>query len=153
MDIRPEPFYKNFGDESYCLRDEFLPNTQYIVNVWIDGDDNISGGSNRACGFTLYYTDGTEETGAVITGGDLGFQHVQYVTNPSKSVKQIGYYYYTSAYPILYRADSFIAPLTNSTSVRKSGIVTSGEFAESYTPPTSAKIGKGFILTNEFIEW
>jgi hypothetical protein len=155
MDIRPEPFYQNYGTgDSRLLSEEFQPNTQYIVDLWIDADDCKSSGNYVACGLTLVYTDNTTKADAVVTGADgKGFQHVQYVTDPAKSVQKFTVYYYTST-PVYYRADSFVSPLSNTTSVGKNGIITSGEFNEQITTPSdfSVKFGKGYIEANEFIE-
>lgn len=152
MDIRPAPFYKNYGEESYILRNEFAPNTQYIIDLWIDGDDTIYNGNNVACGLTLYYTDGTYNSTAVITGGSgIGFQHRVFVTDASKSVRDFNVYYYTST-PVYYRADSYVVPLTNNTNVTKNGILTSGDFTERAVATYPTKLGNGYVLANELIE-
>lgn len=159
MDIRPEPFYQNFTDAnnnkiSYILRNEFLPNTQYIIDLWIDGDDVVYNGNNVACGLTLYYTDGSTNTTTVITGGSRGFQHKKYVTASGKSVRDFNVYYYTSS-PVYYRADSYIIPLiTNTTKIDKKGIFHTSDIIqrqEYLTPPMS--LGKEYILANNFYEY
>lgn len=156
MDIRPEPFYQNYGTgDSRILSEEFQPNTQYIIDLWIDADDCKYNGNYVPGGLTLYYTDNTSVGTAVVTGADnKGFQHIQFVTDPTKSVQKFVGYYYTST-PMYYRADSFVTPLANTTSVTKQGIITSGEFNEQITTPSnfSAKFGKGYIEVNEFIEY
>ena len=156
MDIRPEPFYQNYGTgDSRLLSEEFLPNTQYIIDLWIDADDCKYNGDYLAGGLRLYYTDSTYNNSATITGADnKGFQHIQYATDPTKSVQKFVVYYSTNT-PIYYRADSFVTPLANITNVTKQGIITSGEFNEQITTPSdfSAKFGKGYIEVNEFIEY
>ena len=154
MDIRPAPFWQNYEtSKSTLLKDDFLPNTQYIIDLWIDGDDVIYNGSNVACGLQLYYTDGTSNASAVITGGNKGFQHVQYVTNQNLSIDRLGVYYYVSQ-PVYYRADSFITPLYNTTAINKTGIINSGEIKEQsiLTNNFSTKLGKGYINANNIIE-
>jgi hypothetical protein len=152
MDIRPEPFYKNYGDESYILRNEFIANTQYIIDLWIDGDDCIYDGVCRPCGLRLYYTDGTYNDSAVITGAsNKGFQHVQYVTDKSKSVRDFDAYYWTST-PVYYRADSRVIPLSNQSNINKQGIAQSTEMTEYINGLDNSKIGKGYMLSNQFYE-
>jgi len=74
MNIRPEPFYKNLENEaSGLLLEEFLPNTQYIFDIWIDADDVVYGGKNVGSGFTIHYTDNSSNTSFIKTGGGLGF--------------------------------------------------------------------------------
>jgi len=152
MDIRPEPFYKNYGSDSYILRDEFKPNTQYLVDLWIDADDTKYGGNYVACGLTLYYTDGTANATAVVTGADnKGFQHKVFVTDASKSVRDFNVYFYTST-PVYYRADSRVVPLSNQSNVYKTGIAQSTEFTEYINGLDNVKIGKGYMLSNQFYE-
>ena len=152
MDIRPEPFYKNYGEESYILRNEFISNTQYLIDLWIDADDVIYDGVYRACGLRLYYTDGTYDDSAVVTGASgRGFQHIQYVTNKSKSVRDFNVYYSTSI-SVYYRADSRIIPLSNTSSINKCGVTDSTEFTEYIDGLDNAKIGKGYILAKQLYE-
>ena len=111
MDIRPAPFYKNLDDGtvSGILRGQFAPLTSYIIDMWIDVDDVISGGNNVAAGFTLRYTDGTTES-FVFTGGNKGFQHKKVITPNTKSINLLDIYYYTSI-AVYYRWDSYITPV------------------------------------------
>jgi hypothetical protein len=113
MDIRPVPFYKNLDDGtvSGILRNEFIPNTSYLVDLWIDVDDVISSGSNVAAGLTLKYTDGTSES--FVFTGPKGWNHKKVITPATKSIKLLDIYYYTSV-PVYYRWDSYIAPITSS---------------------------------------
>ena len=156
MDIRPGVFYQNYGTgDSRLLSEEFQPNTQYYFDIWIDADDCIYNNNNVPGGLTIHYTDGTTYGGFVVTGANgKGFQHVQYVSDATKSVQKLTVYYYTST-GMYYRADSFITPISNTSSISKQGIVTSSEFNEQITVPQdfSAKVGKGYIEVNEFIEW
>jgi hypothetical protein len=151
MNIRPEPFYKNYGDDSYILRNDFLPDTQYIVNLWIDGDDVISSDSYRVCGMTLYYTDGSSKACTIVGGDGVGFQHINFATDKTKSVRDLNVYYYMNA-PVYYRLDSYIAPLQDNISkVNKSGIISTGDIFESQII-TNASFGKEYIQSNQFIE-
>ena len=153
MDIRPEPFYQNYGTgDSRLLQDEIIPDTQYIIDLWIDGDDTKYNGNYVACGLNLKYTDGTS-TNLIVTGADnKGFQHVNLVTDSTKSVKKFEVYYYTST-PVYYRADSYISPLSNKMSVSKQGIITTDIVNERYERSSDpVKFGKGYILSNEIIE-
>lgn len=156
MDMRPAPFYQNWNDNgtnrTAVLRDEFIPGIQYVFDVWIDADNVIYNSNNVAAGFTVFYTDGTTDGTFVVTGGSgKGFQHRQLVTNASKSVWFISPYYYVSE-PVYYRCDSFICPLANTTTAKKSGIITSSNFTEEDISPTSIRFGKGYVVANEFIE-
>ena len=155
MDIRPAPFYQNYGtDDSRLLQDEFVANTQYIFDLWIDTDDVIYNGNNVPGGLSLIYTDDTSDsTNMVFTGGNKGFQHANFVSDPAKSVKKLVVYYYTST-PVYYRADSYIAPLSNSNNISKSGIIKSSIINERdvMDPDLQVKLGKGYILSNNIIE-
>lgn len=149
MCIKPAPFYGNYeAGKGVLLKSEFEPNTQYIFDLWIDGDDTIYQSEYRRCGFRIHYTDGTNtDDGTVVGGSGVGFQHTKFVTNSSKSVDRIEVYYYTNL-PAYYRADSYITPLANTSTILKSGIVQTGEFSEAQ----SASIGKGYINAPDFIE-
>ena len=109
MDIRPAPFYKNLdgGTVSGILRSEFIPNTSYVIDMWIDVDDVIYNGNNVTAGFTLKYTDGTTENFAFT--GPAGWNHKKIVTPATKSVLLLDIYYYTSI-AVYYRWDSYIIP-------------------------------------------
>lgn len=152
MNIRPEPFYKNYGEESYILRNEFKSNTQYILDLWIDADDCILNGSYFECGLRLNYTDGTQNKSAITRGGDnKGWQHIVYVTDSSKSVRDIDVWYYSSL-NVYYRLDSYIMPLSNQSNISKAGVINSAEIIEYIDNLDNAKIGKGYILSNQFYE-
>lgn len=153
MNIRPAPFYQNYGTgDSRLLQDEFVPNTQYIFDLWIDTDDVIYNGNNVPAGLTLVYTDGTKNNSSMVfTGGSKGFQHANFVSDPTKSVKKLEVYYYTNT-QAYYRADSYIAPLSNANSITKSGIIKSDIINETINTSTEVKFGKGYLLSNNIIE-
>ena len=98
------------------------------------------------------YTDNTSAN-CVVTGGEnIGFQNVYYVTDKNKSVKNFEVYYYSSL-PVYYRADSYIAPLSNTTKIIKQGILESSIINErDIISSDPLKYGKGYVLTNEIIE-
>lgn len=153
MDIRPAPFYQNYGTgDSRLLQDEFIPNTQYFINLWIDGDDTKYNGNYVACGLTVHYTDDSTYNLTVVGADGKGFQHLEYLSDASKSVKKFTVYYYTST-PVYYRADSFVVPLSNTNSINKKGICATSDFTE-YLSPLSCTIknGKGYMEINELIE-
>lgn len=155
MDIRPGVFYQNYGTgDSRLLSEEFQPNTQYYFDIWIDADDCIYNGNYVPGGLTIHYTDGTTYGGFVVTGASgKGFQHIQYVSDKTKSVQKLTVYYYTST-GMYYRADSFITALSNTNNISKQGIVTTNELNEQISISTdfSFKFGKGYIESNNFIE-
>lgn len=152
MDIRPAPFYKNLDDGtvSGILRSEFLPNMQYVINLWIDADDVISGGNNVAAGMIVMYSDGTH-TDLIVTGNSTtkpGFQNKKLVTTAGKSVNRLEVYYYTSS-PTFYRLDSIVTPFSN-LSLYKSGVFDAATFTEDQTIASFTQ--GGAINGNNFIE-
>ena len=150
INVRPEPFYKNYGDESYYLRNEFSPNTQYLFDFWIDCDDVVYNGNNVAGGFYIRYADNSTNNSFVVTGGNKGFQHITYITDASKSVKQLEAYYYTSL-NVYCRCDSMIIPLVSNSSIHQIGVIDTGYYRE-IIGSTSARIGTSYIDTAEFVE-
>lgn len=161
MNIKPEPFYQNYTNEegtkiSRLLMDEFVPNTQYYINLWIDGD-SVSYNNGTAwsgCGLQIYYTDGTRIVMNVTGGDGVGWQHQQAITDPTKDVD-----YVCSTYArnlnTFYRGDSFIIPLTES-KLHKTGVLNSGDFIETQEDSISSRIGNGYVMIGEqaqFIEW
>lgn len=149
MDIRPAPFYKNLDNatNSGILRDEFSPNTSYLIDLWIDVDDVISNGSNVAGGLTLRYTDGTSE--AFSFTGPKGWNHKKIITPATKSIKLLDIYYYTSI-PVYYRWDSYIAPITTS-NVNKVGQLDVCNIIENQEIASLSKGGSAY--SNNFYEY
>lgn len=130
-------YYGNGDDRNVFLKDKFIPNTQYKIDIWINADDVVYNGTNRPSGICIRYTDGTtNDTSLVCVGNQsspLGFQHMTLITDASKSVLGlvIRYNVWIAAY---YRWDSLIIPISSKTTVTKTGIVTTGQFREDCNP-------------------
>ena len=162
MNIRPKPFYKNETNEegttiSAGLRSEFVPNTQYIFNLWIDADDSInSSGSYKAQGMNIFYTDGTNKTLYVTGNANLpGFQHKFFITPADKSVDYI-YIYYGLDVEAYYRYDSFIIPIQSPPSLNRHGVFNSELFLDNISTVTELNnfnIGNGYVAAGNYIEY
>lgn len=150
MNIRPEPFYKNLTDEtSGLLLEEFLPNTQYVFDMWIDADDVVNGGTNVPAGFTISYTDNSTDTSFIKTGGNLGFQHQKLITPENKTIAKISIRYHVSK-DTFYRWDSFIVPITD-LNISKNGQLNVSNIVENQN---LASISKGGVMyNNNFYEY
>lgn len=120
--INPSTFYqKTETGKGIILRDEILPNTQYFIDAWIDGDDVVYNNENRYQGLKVVYTDNTV-TNLTVKGDQTnpkGFQHVQLLTDKTKSVYCIEQTYYVSI-PNYYRWDTVICPV-NKHIINKNG--------------------------------
>lgn len=146
--------YFYFGendDRNIHLQGKFLPNTQYKFDFWIDYDDIIYEDINRMGGIVVFYTDGSADYSLCDSGdyyNHAGWKHKMLITDPSKSVKGIHVYYWTST-PAYYRYDSIIKKIT-STDIQKSGVISTGQFREN---TDGIKIYKdGHIDSNQIIE-
>ena len=157
--ISPAPYYQNYtvdGNKvSYCLKDEFISNTQYYVNLWMDGDDVYTSNAYRSCGLTIYYSDNTYLNMVINSGSDgTGWNHKEAITDASKSVNRVEVYYYTNL-PVYYRYDSFIIPLTANAHINKNGVLNCDDVVESMGQ-MSTRIGKNYMMVGrdgQFIEW
>lgn len=149
MNISPAPFYKNLdnGTVSGILRNEFIPNTSYIIDLWIDVDEVVYNNNNVAGGLTLKYTDGTSE--AFSFTGPKGWNHKKVITPATKSIKLLDIYYYTST-PVYYRWDSYIAPITAS-NVNKVGQLDICNIIENQDIASLSKGGSAY--SNNFYEY
>ena len=151
INIQPAPFYN--GAYAQILQNEFLPNTQYLFDMWIDGDLTVYQDVNRPAGLVIYYTDGSSYN-LLVTGNQsnpLGYQHVVYVTPTDKSVKSVASYYYVS-YPTYYRIDSLIVPVSEP-QISKKGIITSNQFTETLSGVNKQPgIQHGNIFAEQFYE-
>lgn len=146
--IKPEPFYINLPNEdSGILVDEFKPNTQYIVDMWLDVDDVIYNSNNVTGGLYVYYTDGTSES--FVFQGPRGWVHKRIVTPVGKTVKKISSSYYTNT-NVYYRWDSFICPL-DKCDMHKNGNINTANVTESVDTATLYKGGNCYI--NDLIEY
>ena len=153
MDIRPAPFYQNFTDTSgnkisRVFTDEFMSASQWVFNLWIDGDDVKYNNNNVACGMTIKYTDTTRYDLTVTGGNGVGFQHRYYLTDSSKTVSHVEIYYYTSM-PTFYRGDSFICPVGNDIQFKKTGILSADHFFEVIEDENPAKFYKGSVISSK----
>lgn len=155
MDIEPATFYNPSLDPKSApiLKNEFSSNTQYLFDMWIDGDANTYQDINRPAGLSIIYTDGTSYT-LVITGNKtnpMGYQHIVFITPPDKSVQNIASYYWTST-PTYYRIDSLIVPISDP-NISKKGIITSNQFTETLSGVDKEPgIQPGNIFTEQFYE-
>lgn len=131
------------GSYIHVLADEFLPNTQYNISLYMDTDDLYSSNKNVPGGIIVYYTDGT--THNVLKTGDkdnpIGWQEVYYITDKSKSVNYIAVYYWTSI-AVYYRWDSHITEVTHP-SLNKQGIFIVENLHSNYTSNEVASIQEG----------
>ena len=159
MVFTPHPFwYGNDTDEnklksSGVLREEFTPNTQYLFDLWIDADDSYyeAQSKNVFGGFTVYYTDGTDDR-TLLTNGNrdnpIGWQHKVLISNPSKSIQGLSVYYHTNT-PVYYRWDSSISAY-HIDNINKNGVIEVGQLREGQPEFKDAK--GGLVICNDFIE-
>ena len=155
MDIEPATFYRasDTPTSSHILENEFISNTRYVFDMWIDTDTVVSGGNNVAGGLAVYYTDGTVDYTLRPVGNNtapLGYQHCVFVSNASKSVAYMTSYYYTSTY-VYYRADSYICPL-DEIKLYKTGVFDVQNITESLTGTKNFEMVSGDISPTEIIE-
>jgi len=121
--INPSTFWQTTETQKgIILRDEIIPNQQYYLDLWIDGDDVVYNNNNVSQGIKIRYTDDSSENLTVV--GDQtdkkGFQHIQYITPANKSVYSIEQTYYVGI-PNYYRWDTIICPL-NKVNLTQQGI-------------------------------
>ena len=151
--LKPEPFYQNLEDGtiSSILRYDFIPNTQYIIDLYADYDGSYASNAYRTGGLTVYYSDGTN-SGATLrgTGGDgVGFQHKKIITPAGVSVTGINVYYSYNV-PVYYRLDSYISPVST-LSIQKNGQLKTTNTIEDKNPASFLKGGS--IYCNQFYEY
>lgn len=151
MDIRPAPFYQNLPDsKSGILANDFLPNTSYVIDMWIDADSVIYNNNNVAAGFTIRYEDNTSDSTFVVTGGNKGFQHKILITPSSKTISRLDIYYYVSQ-PVYYRWDSYIQPIIKP-SIGQNGIFNTNSIIVNNYDNASLNQG-GILYSNQFYEY
>lgn len=155
MDIEPATFYKASDEikSSHILENEFIPNTQYVFDMWIDTDAVISGGSNVVGGLGVYYSDGSVDYTLRPLGNSsspLGYQHCMFISPSDKSVSYVTSYYYTSTY-VYFRADSYICPL-DEIELHQTGVLNTQNITESLTGAKDFEIIQGNISPTEIIE-
>ena len=123
MAINPSRFWDTTNKTFLrVLANEFIENTQYVVNIYVDVDDNTSYG-----GIRVYYTDNTYVNLSATTD-ESGFQFKYLVTDSSKSVRNIAINY-NNAVNSYYRWDSYIMPFS-SLSITKQNQLLSGNLIE-----------------------
>ena len=148
ISIQPNNFHD--GNSIQIFKDEFLPNTQYVISLYIDADDVVYNGNNVSGGMSVTYTDGSVVHLSVIGSktSPKGWQHQLLFTDPNKSVAYMSSYYYTSI-PVYYRWDSFVIPS------HESKLLSNGVFnISNLNNNSSASIQKGGIINaNAFYEF
>ena len=157
MSIKPVSYYYQSAYR-HILEDYFNPSTQYVFDMWIDRDENISSsGSPSTAGIQIWYTDGTRDTTHLYridsAQPNAGFVHDIYITPADKSVDyiSIGYNYNRNCY---YRADSYICPL-DEINLHKTGVLNMQNATEFLcTPPSdqNLEIMQGTLKAKEIIE-
>ena len=148
MNIKPAPFYKNLEDDkSGFLTNKFLPNTQYVVDYWIDADDviNSDNGSYISSGIFVSYTNGTTDTLYTTGGNGVGFQHKRMITDSDKTIHHIGVKYGANL-NTYYRWDSYICPIGQEQIV-KEGLIKSTQFIEKNSQASIHESGS-MLVTN-----
>lgn len=153
ISIQPNNFHQNSASIQ-IFKDEFLPNTQYAISLYMDVDDVVSGGKNVGAGMSVVYTDGTAANLTCVGNKEepKGWQHKFLVTDATKSVKCMTSYYYTSI-PVYYRWDSYVIPV-DTPSVNKTGVFNVESLISLYNIEDSAEISRsGAISANTFYEF
>lgn len=148
MNIKPAPFYKNLEDDkSGFLTNKFLPNTQYVVDYWIDADDviNSDNGSYVSSGIFISYTDETTDTLYTTGGNGVGFQHKRMITDSGKTIHHIGVRYGANL-NTYYRWDSYVCPIGQEQIV-KEGLIKSTQFIEKNSQASIHESGS-MLVTN-----
>ena len=133
----------------------FKQNTQYLFDLWIDGDDMFPTSGDHAyemygTGFAIKYVGVNNSVFYEIVGdriNKLGWQHKLFITDANKTIESIGIIYHINS-PLYVRADSFIVPLTE-TKINKNGTIESGLFVEN---TDVAFIGKGDFNAKNLLE-
>lgn len=149
--IQPNNFHQNSASIQ-IFKEEFQPNTQYVINLWIDSDDVVYNGNNVAGGMTVCYTDGSVVNLAPVGNKTTpkGWQNQFFVTDANKSVSHMASYYYTSI-PVYYRWDSYVIPFTTS-NINKEGVLTFGALHNVHNEPAAIQKG-GTIYAENFYEF
>lgn len=133
VQLNANNFYYGSGDaRNMCFDGLFLPNTQYMFDMWIDYDDIVYNNVNRQGGISIVYTDDTVSY-ALRDVGDYtnhaGWKHKVFYSDPSKSIKCLSIYYWTTT-GAFYRWDSVIVPVLYNIDINKNGILNGSVFNE-----------------------
>lgn len=145
----PNRFYYNSSYQQ-IFKDELVPDTRYLFNIWIDTDDHYYNGNYTAAGLWIYYSDGTRDTSIYVPQSTepRGWQLKRYVTTAGKSVSYVALGYNRN-YPSYFRWDSYIIPYDVS-DITKTGQLHS-HIAESYDKTSMVK--GGGTDTNQIYEY
>ena len=148
MRIIPLPFYIS-SSEGYChiLENEFLPNTQYLFDIWLDSDDTINNGTYYNGGFKILYSNGTTQN--VYATHTNGWKHFHIITPDNVSVSYIYVLYSYNKY-VYYRWDSCICPISTA-SLTKQGVLNTTHCLENVT--TANIDNGGLIRSSQIIEY
>ena len=149
INIAPNPFYiSSTATYVKILENEFVPNTQYIVDLWLNTDDTIYQEKNVNGGGYIVYTDGTSKR-IIHEGPNKGYVRYRFKTDTGKSVSHFQVQYYVNI-PVHYRWDSFICPV-DTVKINETGQLTPAKLCEN-TDQASFFAG-GSVYTNEIIEY
>lgn len=152
--LNPARFYANSAAVQ-VLKNEFVPNTQYVVNIYMDVDNitNSTTGANASEGIRVHYTDGESQTLYKTGNKDnpKGWQNHFYITDGSKSVSHIAIYYNIGK-SIPFRWDSYIGPLQTN-QVEQSGLFNIGTLNNNYNNNTASIQNGGIIYADNFYEF
>ena len=107
----PAQFYQNITINdtvtSCVLYKEFIPNTQYVFDMWFDTSEMT--GTNY---LIITYTDNTQNTDLQVPkDGADEWLHRRVITDPNKSVLRVGMRYGTNT-PLAVSLDSYIGPVS-----------------------------------------
>ena len=152
ISIQPNNFHQNSASIQ-IFKDEFLPNTQYVINLWMDVDDVVYNGNNVAGGMSVVYTDGSVTHLSPVGNktSPKGWQNKLLFTDASKSVAYMTSYYYTSI-PVYYRWDSFVQPILNP-DIEQSGVFHTNNLVNIYGSDNASISKGGQIYANSFYEF
>lgn len=148
MSILPVPYYiSSSSGYKHIFEDELKPNTQYVIDLWIDTDDVISNGTYRAGGLKIVYDNST--VGTAVATHTEGWKHLHIITPAGVSIR---YFYpnYNLNLPVYYRWDSCICPISTA-SLNKNGQLFTTQIMEN---ANEASIDNGgVVLSPSFIEY
>ena len=150
MVMAPARFYAS-GTYSHILANEFVPNTQYLFNIYVDNDDYYHNNQYTAAGLIIWYTDGTSDTSIRCNTSSTpgGWQTKRYVTPSNKSVAYLQLYY-NYGDPIYYRWDSYIVPI-DTEKIARVGWTSAAQFDEGQSSCVFTK--GGGIESSQMIEF
>lgn len=147
--MTPTRFY---GSSTYqhILENEFISNTRYLFNFWLDTDDQYHNSTYGISGIRIWYSDGTRDDTLLSTSSSSprGWQLKRYITKADKSVSYLTIYYGYND-PNYFRWDSYVMPI-DETNITKAGQLHT-HIAESYDKTSIVK--GGGTDTNQIYEY